>query len=111
MGDILSTNLVDDLALHEQDTILNCCLLTSLDSQCFTCLHIFDLSKAPESYYETIAQPDADVWKAAMQRELRSLEDRHTFERTTIPQGWKATGLRWCYMYKYNPDGSIILGK
>jgi len=43
-----------------------------------------------------------------MQRELMSLADRHTFERTTLPQGQKAIGLRW---YKYNPDGSIILGK
>ena len=46
-----------------------------------------------------------------MQRELTSLEDRHAFERTILPPGRKAIGLRWCYVYKYNPDGSIILGK
>ena len=46
-----------------------------------------------------------------MQRELTSLEDRNAFERTTLPQGWKAISLRWCYVYKYHPDGSIIIGK
>jgi len=89
----------------------NYCLLTSLDSNQFIRPCVFDLSKALESYYEAIAHPDAEVWKAAMQRELMSLEDRNAFERTTLPQGQKAIGLRWCYVYKYNPDGSIIIGK
>ena len=89
----------------------NYCLLTSLDSNQFIRPCVFDLSKALESYYEAIAHPDAEAWKAAMQRELMSLEDRNAFERTTLPQGQKAIGLRWCYVYKYNPDGSIIIGK
>ena len=87
MYDLLSTDFVDDLASQEQDTVINYCLLTSLDAHWFSCPHVFDLSKAPESYHEAIAQPDADVWKAAMQRELTSLEDRNAFERTTLPQG------------------------
>ena len=110
-GGSLSADLVDDLALHEHNAVINYCLLVSLNSQCFTRSHVFDLSKAPEYYHEAVSHPDADVWKVAMQRELTSLEDRHAFERTTLPQGQKAIGLRWCYMYKYNPDGSIILGK
>jgi hypothetical protein len=48
---------------------------------------------------------------AAMQRELDSLEKRRAFERTTLPPGRKAIGLRWTYDYKYNPDGTIIKGK
>ena len=95
-GDILSADLVDDLALHECDAVINYCLLASLDAQRFPRPRVFDLSKAPESYYEAISCPDADVWKAAMQRELTSLEDRHAFERTTLLQGRKAIGLRWC---------------
>ena len=110
-GDLLSTDFVDDLASHEQDVVIDYCLLTSLDPHRFARPRIFDLSKAPESYYEAIARPDADVWKAAMQRELTSLEDQHAFKRTILPPGWKAIGLRWCYVYKYNLDSSIILGK
>ena len=109
-GDILSADLVDDLVLHERDAVIDYCLLASLDSHRFTRPCVFDLSKAPESYYEAISHPDADVWKAAMQRELTSLEDRHAFERTTLPHGRKAIGLQWCYIYKYNPDGSICYG-
>jgi hypothetical protein len=46
-----------------------------------------------------------------MHRELESLEKRKAFERTTLPLGRKAVGVRWTYDYKYNPDGTIIRGK
>ena len=46
-----------------------------------------------------------------MQRELTSLETRNAFERTMLPPGRKAIGVRWIYDYKYHPDGSIIRGK
>ena len=71
----------------------------------------FDLSKPPNTYHEAISRPDSAVWLAAMQREYDSLEERQAFERTTLPNGQKAIGVRLTYDYKYNPDGSIILGK
>jgi len=46
-----------------------------------------------------------------MRRELDSLEEWHAFERTMLPWDRKAIGVRWCYAYKYHPDGSIIQGK
>ena len=46
-----------------------------------------------------------------MKREFDSLETRKAFERTTLPPGRKAIGVRWTYDYKYHPDGSIIRGK
>ena len=46
-----------------------------------------------------------------MQREYDSLEARKAFERTSLPPGRKAIGVRWTYDYKYHPDGSIIRGK
>jgi len=39
------------------------------------------------------------------------LEACSAFERTTLPSDQKAIGLCWCYTYKYNPDGTIILSK
>ena len=36
-GNILSADLVDDLALHEHDAVINYCLLASLNAQRFTC--------------------------------------------------------------------------
>jgi len=71
----------------------------------------FDLSKALENYCEAIAHPDADVWCAAMDREMASLKERNVFKLMVLPSGWKAIGTRWVYAYKYHPDGSIIRGK
>ena len=69
------------------------------------------MHKAPELYHEAMAHPDADVWKAAMCRELDSLEECHAFERTTLPSDRKAIGLQWVFAYKFNPDRSVIKGK
>jgi len=71
----------------------------------------FNLCKAPESFHEVLACPDADVWQAAMCRELDSLEEHHAFEWTTLPSDRKAIGLRWCFAYKFHLDGTIIKGK
>jgi len=72
---------------------------------------IFDLSKAPMNYREAKARPDADVWRAAMQRELDTLRDRNVFQPTTLSAGRRAVGTRWVFAYKLHPDRSIIRGK
>ena len=91
---------------------------TSLLNECFLSAPLpflrnrsWDLSKPPNSHHEATTRPDNAVWIAAMRRELDSLELRKAFERTTLPPGRKAVGLRWTYDYKYHPDGSIIRGK
>jgi hypothetical protein len=71
----------------------------------------WNLNQPPNSYNEAVARPDSAVWLAAMQCEVDSLEKRQAFERTTLPAGRKAIGVRWTYDYKYNPDGSVIKGK
>jgi hypothetical protein len=109
--DLLHSEFMDDLDSHESDAISSFCLLTSVDRLRFQRTPHYDLRKAPESFHEALAWPDADVWRAAMRRELDSLEERHAFERTTLPSDRKAIGVRWCYAYKFHPDGSIIKGK
>jgi len=109
--ELLSNEFVDDLNSLEHDAFASFCLLTSVDHLCFQQPLNFDLHKALESYHEALACPDADVWRAAMHRELDSLEERKAFERTTLPSNCKAIGLLWCYAYKFNLDGTIIKGK
>ena len=109
--DILNTEPAIDLASLEQASLNSYCFLTSLDHLRFQRPISFDLRKPPESYHEALARPDSEVWLAAMRRELDSLEARSAFERTTLPSDRKAIGLRWCYAYKFNPDGTIIVGK
>jgi hypothetical protein len=54
---------------------------------------------------------DKDVWVSVMKHKFDSLEECKAFERMSLPDGQKAIGVRWTYDYKYNPDGSIIVGK
>lgn len=59
-----------------------------------------------------MACPDKDVWMVAMQWEKDSLEHRGSFERVTpIPKDRKPIGVRWCYTFKYHPNGSIRRGQ
>jgi hypothetical protein len=72
----------------------------------------YDPDKAPDSYNEAMARPDKDIWMAAMQREKDSLEQRGSFERVTpIPKDRKPIGVRWCFTFKFHPDGSIKRGQ
>ena len=104
--DLLASEFMEDLDSHEPGAVTSICLLTSVDRIRFQRPPQYDLRKAPESFHEALARPDADVWHAAMHRELDSLEERSAFERTTLPSNRKAIGLRWCYAYKFNPDGT-----
>lgn len=70
-----------------------------------------NLSRPPNIYHEALLQPDKDVWLSAMQCKIDSLKQCQAFEHTFLPDGWKAIGVCWTFNYKYNPDGSIIIGK
>jgi len=109
--DLLPSEALVDLNSHEHNAFSSFCLLTAVDRHRFQRPCNFDLRKAPESYHEALAHPDADVWCAAMCRELDSLEERNSFEWMTLPSDRKAIGLRWCFTYKFHPDSSIIRGK
>ena len=46
-----------------------------------------------------------------MDCEMASLCAQNAFELADLPAGHRAIGVWWVYVYKYNPDGSIIKGK
>ena len=71
----------------------------------------FDISKIPFSYSEAIARPDASVWRAAMDRELKSLADMGALEEADLPPGQKAVGLKWVFDFKTDALGAKIPGK
>jgi Reverse transcriptase (RNA-dependent DNA polymerase) len=109
LTDPISTNVVYDPPPTDPDLLYDQCFLTAPPS--FLRARPYDLSKPPNSYHEAVSRPDKPVWLAAMQREMSSLEERKAFERTLLPVGRKAIGVRWTYDYKYEPDGSVIRGK
>lgn len=81
------------------------------DPLTFRTPRVYDLSKAPENYYEATHRSDGDVWLTAMKAEMASLHTQGVLRPATLPPGRKAIGVRWVYAFKLNPDGSIIRGK
>ncbi|RVW49048.1 Retrovirus-related Pol polyprotein from transposon RE1 [Vitis vinifera] len=41
-------------------------------------------------------------------REIRALEDNHTWKLVDLPQGNKVVGCKWVFAVKVNPDGSMV---
>ena len=71
----------------------------------------FDLSKAPLSYTEALARPDAQIWHLAMERERQSLMDMGAFEEVVLPKGERTIGLKWVFDIKMDANGERIHGK
>lgn len=58
----------------------------------------------PKCVQKTLADPR---WKAAMNKEMKSLQKNETWELVDCPPGKKPIGCRWVYMVKYKVDGTI----
>jgi hypothetical protein len=74
-------------------------------------LRQWNLGKAPLSFVEACARPDAHVWRAAMAREIDSLKEMRAFAECPLSPGKKPLDLKWVYDFKTDPDGHIIVGK
>ncbi|RVW36315.1 Retrovirus-related Pol polyprotein from transposon RE1 [Vitis vinifera] len=58
----------------------------------------------PNSMQEALVDPR---WKAAMNKEMKSLQKNETWELVECPPRKKPVGCRWIYTVKYKVDGSI----
>jgi hypothetical protein len=61
----------------------------------------------PRTYAEAMRSPQAECWREAMEKEMRSLEEARTFELAERPPGAKVVGSKWVYKVKRNLDGSV----
>jgi len=62
----------------------------------------------PKTYAEAMASPQADLWKAAMDKEIKDLMLHGTWEsNATVPHGRRVTKSKWVYDVKYNRDGTV----
>lgn len=52
----------------------------------------------PTNYSEAILDPR---WIQAMDEEIKALENNHTWEIVTFPEGKKPIGCKWIYKIKY----------
>lgn len=67
---------------------------------------MFD-STEPESFEEAVRNDNKDEWREAMQNEMQSHQENHTWELVDLPEGKKAIPCKWVFKVKTNPDGSI----
>lgn len=58
----------------------------------------------PVEYEETTKY---DIWKIAMDDEIKAIERNNTWDLTTLPNGAKSIGVKWIYKTKYNKDGKV----
>ena len=58
----------------------------------------------PENYEEAIKH---DVWKKAMEEEIRIIEKNNTWELVAIPREREVVSLKWIYKIKLNQEGDI----
>lgn len=61
----------------------------------------------PRDYKEAIESTDARCWKAAMEEEMKCLEESSTWLLTDLPPDRKAISNRWIYRIKREADSSI----
>ena len=61
----------------------------------------------PNNYDEAMASKLSHKWKEAMEREIRELLGRQTWEPVDLPHGRRCTKSRWVYAIKYHSDGSV----
>jgi len=54
----------------------------------------------PECYAEAMEDEHKSKWIEAMQDEMQSLRDNHTFELVKLPKGKRALTNRWIYRVK-----------
>lgn len=64
-------------------------------------------SSDPMTVEEARARPDWPRWDEAMQKELKALEDAHTWTIIEQPEGVNVVSCKWVFHIKRNVDGEI----
>ena len=67
----------------------------------------FLLENDPQSYNEAVRSADGALWKDAINSEIDSILQNHTWELVNLPSGCKPLGSKWIFKKKMKADGSI----
>jgi hypothetical protein len=67
----------------------------------------FMLEDEPQSFKEAMSMPEAPLWKEAVNSEIKSILQNHTWELVDLPPGCKPLGYKWIFKRKMKADGSI----
>ena len=61
----------------------------------------------PQTFKEAMSSPEASYWKEAINSEIESIMQNHTWELVDLPPGTKPLGYKWIFKKKMKADGSI----
>ena len=61
----------------------------------------------PQSFEEAMSSSEAPLWKEAIQSEIDSILQNHTWELVNLPPSCKPLGCKWIFKRKRKVDGSI----
>ncbi|KAK3003471.1 hypothetical protein RJ639_019380 [Escallonia herrerae] len=65
------------------------------------------LENEPRSYCEAMSSPEAPHWKEAINSEIESIMQNHTWELVDLPPENKPLGCHWIFKRKMKADGTI----
>ena len=65
------------------------------------------IEDSPTTFEDAMKSLDSPFWKEAVDNEMNSLIQNHTWELTNLPPGCKTIGCKWIFKKKLRPDGSI----
>ncbi len=65
------------------------------------------LPPEPKTVNEALSSTEGPHWQTAMEDELRSLQEMHTWESCKLPANRRAIPCMWVFKRKLNADGSI----
>ena len=63
--------------------------------------------KEPRTVSEALQSPDKQQWKAAMEKEMESIDSNDVWDLVKLPANRKPIGSKWVFKRKINADGSI----
>jgi hypothetical protein len=62
----------------------------------------------PKSYQEAISSPQKELWKKAMEEEMKSQKEMKTYKVVdVVPSGIKPIGCKWVFKHKRDKEGRI----
>jgi len=69
--------------------------------------YTYMIENEPLTYQQAMSSPDAPYWKEAVNSEIESILQNHTWELVDLPKGSKPLGYKWIFKKKLKVDGSI----
>ena len=90
--------------LYLNDYVTNLSDSMSLDVKEVSIDYCYKLNDIPKTYNQAIKSKNCDKWKAAMDKEIKSLEDNNTYNLVSRPKDKNIIDGRWVFTIKLGPN-------